>query len=94
MDNRVIYRYALQVDDFPEIIMPHGAQVLSVAPDRGGRQAQIDLWALVDPMAELEPREFRVVGTGNQTPTDLGRFIGTVALLGGSFIGHVFEAAT
>lgn len=93
MTGKMIYRYALQVDDFPEIIMPRGAQVLSVAPDRGG-QVQIDLWALVDPTAPLEPRKFCVIGTGNLIRTDLGRFIGTVSLLKGNFIGHVFEAAT
>lgn len=87
-----IFRYRMTVNDFPEVLMPSGAEVLSVAPCRNGSVQELDLWALVDPAAPTRPRKFRVVGTGNPIGGGLGRFIGTVSLLGGAFIGHVFEA--
>lgn len=88
-----VFRYQLVVEDFPEVLMPRDARVLSVAPSRQGDNPRVlDLWALVDPSAPTELRRFRVVGTGNLIGGDLGRFIGTVSLLGGAFIGHVFEA--
>lgn len=88
-----IFRYQLPVEDFPEILMPYGAQILSVASPRNGGQMP-DLWALVDTTAHLVPRKFRVVGTGHPISERLGRFVGTFALLDGAFIGHVFEAPT
>ena len=69
----------LDVTDCPEVAMPAGA------PDL------LDMWALVDPVAPLVPRPFRVVGTGNPVPTDCGRFVGTVPVLDGRLIFHVFE---
>jgi len=88
---RVIYRYRLAITDFPEVVMPAGAKVLSVGPPRDGQDFPLDLWALVDPAAPLAPRPFRVVGTGNPMPPDCGRFVGTVPVYDGRLIFHVFE---
>jgi hypothetical protein len=86
-----IYRYELELIGDPSVPMPKGAQVLSVSTERD----RLECWALVDPMvAEIELREFRVVGTGNPAPEDLGRFIGTVLVYGGHLVFHVFEAAS
>ena len=88
-----VYRYELELTDEPAVHMPIGAEVLSVSTERG----HLECWALVDvpglpghePRTEL--REFRVVGTGNPAPDDLGRFLGTVMELGGALVFHVFE---
>jgi hypothetical protein len=92
VDSReTIYRYHLTLTDYPQVIMPVGAQVLSVAAARHG--PGIDIWALVDPAAPKEVRKFRIIGTGNPTSGGLGRFIGTVSTYEGALIWHVFESA-
>jgi hypothetical protein len=94
MSDYRIFRYQLPVNDIVNVWMPVGAQALSVAPTRDGSN-EIDLWALVDTDNESDYKTFLVFGTGN--PVDLpeyAQFVGTVALLGGSFIGHVFEVTS
>ena len=80
---KTIWKFPVMSD---VIEMPEGAEILSV-------QTQHDqpcLWALVDPDAPMERRTFNVVGTGIPFEGD-GQFLGTFQLLGGGFIGHVFE---
>jgi hypothetical protein len=92
-DSRKIYRYKLNLLDEPTLLMPEGAEVLSVGPPRGYPDA-LDLWALVEPKNVLKPYRFLIVGTGNSIPDGLGRFIGTVTMNSGVHIFHVFEAAS
>jgi hypothetical protein len=93
-----IYKYVLNIEDEPSILMPMGAQILSVDaqmdPSRVGDHEQLCLWALVDPEAIPEGRHFRIYGTGHPVEeADLAnsRFIGTVPMMNGSLIWHVFE---
>ena len=90
---KTIYRYQLAVEDYPEVLMPQGAHILSVAASRSGNPGLVDLWALVNTDQPLAPRKFQVIGTGNPItdhphPDD---FIATVAIAGGALIWHVFE---
>ncbi len=49
------------------------------------------VWALVDPDAPLIAVEFALVPTGRQAPTPTeGTYLGTVHLLGGTYVLHVF----
>jgi len=87
---KTIYKYQLFAGhDVME--MPKGAQVLTV-------QAQNDkphIWALVDPYeSSVEARRFGVYGTGHDMPDDLGPYIGTFQLEGGSLVFHVFDQST
>jgi hypothetical protein len=91
VSDKRIYRYQLPVVDAPVLRLPLGAEVLSVGPPRDGG-GDLDVWALVNTEAVSIRREFRVVGTGNPLPDDLGRFVGTVPLYDGALIFHVFEA--
>lgn len=82
---KTVYKYAVGSQQ-----MPKGAEVLCVQMQ--GDQPQI--WALVDPEeTELESRHFIVFGTGHPIQGDY-TYIGTYQVLGGAFIGHVFEALT
>ena len=88
---RRIYRYQMNVTDVVNLDLPKGADVLSVGPPRDRNDGPLDLWAAVDPQAEIESRTFRIIGTGNPMPDFHGLFIGTVPMFGGTLIFHVFE---
>ena len=82
-----IWKFPLVVSDVTGAPMPRGAKVLCV-------QAQHDvpcIWALVDPDAPVEPREFRIIGTGHPITDELGPYVGTFQLMGGGLVFHVFE---
>lgn len=84
-----IFKYPVLVADEFSLVVPKDSVVLSVAVQYG----EPVLWALVDEeAASTEVRQFHVIGTGNPIFRQVGRFIGTFQLMGGNFIGHLFEA--
>ena len=85
--SKVVWKYELT----PAIIieMPRGAQILSVAEQNN----KICLWALVDPYAETEAREFHVFGTGHEISIKSLNFVGTALLNNAGLVFHVFEAS-
>lgn len=96
-----VWRFALPLTDRTILQMPRGARTLSVGPFRQSagdgmyyENPPLDLWALVHPEADLTPREFLVVGTGNPLPPDVRNYVGTTYSHGGSLIWHVFEGST
>jgi len=69
------------------IELPAGARILSVR-EQG---ANVCMWALVDPEAPKEPRDFAIIGTGH-TITEPGiTFLGTAVLYESIIVLHVFE---
>jgi hypothetical protein len=87
---RTVYKYFLN-PDITVLALPYGAEVLSVHE----QHEQVCLWALVDPdpINGTVDRKFKTVGTGHDiTETNL-QFIGSVHLIGGALVFHVFEVA-
>lgn len=85
---KVVYKYML--GQVSAIKMPKGAQILTVK-EQGD---EIFLWALVDPLAESEQRNFVVFGTGHEIydyAEDGMKYLGTVHLDSGRLVFHVFE---
>lgn len=88
-----IWKYPIPVQDDIQIEMPKGARVLTVQrqgdlPEFGGPC----LWALVNPEAKKEIRQFRLAGTGH--PIDHAEkltYIGTFQMEGGALVFHLFE---
>jgi hypothetical protein len=83
-----IWKFPIEIAGANTVSMPIGAVILCV-------QMQRDypcLWALVDPTAATEPRRFVWVGTG-QVLSDplLSRYIGTVQIMNGRLVFHLFE---
>lgn len=81
-----IYKYPLETTDHQVVVMPKGATPLCV-------QMQEDrpcLWARVDPGAATEAVGVYTVGTGHMLPRDLGLYLGTYQMLGGSLVWHVY----
>ena len=87
--SKTIYKYPLPMTEDPTIEMPRGSRVLTVQV-QGSTPC---IWAIVDPNQPLEIRRFRVFGTGHPIDENINSitYIGTFQLLGGGFIGHLFE---
>lgn len=85
---RTIWKYTLRGSREAKK-MPQGAQILTAAEQRG----DICVWALVDPTAPLVERAFTVVGTGKDADhlTDAAQYVGTVLLVHGALVFHVFD---
>jgi len=69
------------------IEMPKGAVPLSVHPQGTG----FNIWAIVDPTKEKEPRKFLAATTGGDFTETNANYIGTVVLDQGYFVLHIFE---
>jgi hypothetical protein len=84
-----IFKYKIpQVGFIVDVLMPIGAQILSVQSQNGA----IQLWALVDPNVDWEPRSFIAFGTGHEISDELIlKYLSTVQEAGGALIWHVFE---
>lgn len=87
---KTIWKFPLRVADRQMVTMPKGARILSA-----GAQGETPvLWAVVDPAAEKEQRPILIRGTGHPANgCEDARFIGTIFMLGGAIVFHVFEEA-
>lgn len=86
MTNSTVWKYPLCLGRTGHEL-PRNAELLHVADQAG----TICLWAKGDPSAEKVLREFVVHGTGHLF-SDIGlSHVGTVLVLGGRFVWHVFE---
>ena len=85
---KTIWKYPFEIKDDLTIEMPAGAEILSVQVQHG----EPCIWVLVDPSNKWDVRHFMVRGTGHSVDFD-GRFIGTIQIMGGSLVFHLFELA-
>ena len=85
---KTIYKFKLQTTDEQQILMPEGAEILTVQLQDGEPQ----LWALVDTDQPKTKRYIEIFGTGNPI-TGIGprKYIATYQLRGGALVFHVFE---
>jgi len=83
-----IYKYPLEIVDHQFLVLPEGAEILSVAEQND----YIVLYALVDEKeTELDEIPIKIIGTGNPVENIEGyEFIGTVKIYGGKLVFHVF----
>lgn len=82
-----IFKYLLYPSDSFELELPKGAKILTV-------QVQFEkpqIWALVDPNADNEKRQFRMIGTGHEIKEKNLTYIGTFQMMGGHLVWHLFE---
>lgn len=88
----VIYKYPLPGEGPFSLELPRGARVLSAT----GQHGIPVMWALVDPRAPLEERQFLLAPTGiplhpNGQDSPEPVFLGTILLLDGRFVLHLFD---
>ncbi len=88
---KAIYKYQLEVTDLQNILLPKGAEILTI-------QAQFEkpcLWALVDPNENSNVSVgIEIFGTGPPVGYDMGvdrKYISTFQLKGGALVFHAFE---
>ena len=85
---KTIYKYELDINSHIQVIeMPEGAEILCV-------HNQYDMpciWALVDPLAEIEKRYIEVCCTGENVPSAHRKYIGTCLFSEGTLVLHFFE---
>ncbi len=81
-----IWKFPLPIGDDVRVRMPRHARVLSVAAVRD----EVFLWAIIDPAEPEVSRPFSVRGTGHELG-EVGEYVGTVVLLGGALVFHVFD---
>lgn len=88
--NKTIYKYPLQVTDLQEVLLPIGAEILTIQV-----QNEIPcLWALVDPDQIKEIVNIEIFGTGHPISYDIGvsrKYISTFQLNDGQLVFHTFE---
>jgi hypothetical protein len=67
------------------IEMPMDAKILTIQTQND----QPQIWALINPMNDLETRKFTIVGTGNPFDDTDAKYIGTFQDV--PFVWHLFE---
>lgn len=89
---KTIWKYPLEVVDLQTVKMPAGAQILT-AQMQGSASTGVTLclWALVQPDAPLTGCVIEILGTGHPAPDVPRRHIGTVLMMQGALVWHVFE---
>lgn len=87
---KTIWKFPIHPTDHGLVWLPKDAKILSVISQHGD---DITLYAMVDDQKTMkEERHFWVCGTGHNTdgvPAS-AQFLGTVSLMGGKLIFHVF----
>lgn len=83
---KTIYKYTLTISEQQCIMMPIGAELLTVQEQHGTPC----LWANVDDSLLYDTVPINMTGTG--WPHKGGRYIGTVQING--FVWHYFDART
>lgn len=84
-----IYKYTLKPTDFQILELPKKSNIISVIEQKN----QIVLYAIVnDDISETELYDIIIKETGHDLPEnfDLYTFLGSVNLINGSLIFHVF----
>ncbi len=89
MADLMIYKYPFSVTEKVILEMPKDAHILTI---QSQRECPC-FWAIVNPCAPVETREFRTFATGEPIDIDIqkSKYIGTFQLLNGRLVGHVFE---
>jgi hypothetical protein len=81
-----IFKYLIDGED---ITLPAGSKILSVTTQRDN----IVMYAIIDPdIKDKMVYSFLVIGTGHEITKDINdyTFFGTVSLLSGEFMCHIF----
>lgn len=86
--HKTIHRYQLNCSGLrEEVKMPEGAELLTVDV----RDGDVHLWAQVDTRNPEKTRLVTCYGTGQPTPNNPGKYIGTTQLFSGKLVLHWYD---
>lgn len=85
MASKTIWKFEVPVEDDASVLMPRGAVVLDV---KAKYSSALEVWAIVDPDEDREPRRFSIRGTGHPLG-QVGKHLATVR--SNALVWHVFE---
>lgn len=91
MTDHRIFKYALKIQDEQTLELPVGSQILSVAEQRG-KMVVYALVAVTDENMSKMKVKILIKGTGHVISENISefKFLGTVKLMGGDLMFHVF----
>lgn len=85
-----IWKYEIPVTDLIKLEIPENSKFLDVQV----QDDKVVVWYLVrHTEAPKKTVKFRIYGTGHFVEDSLQTYLGTFQLLGGAFVGHLFEEA-
>jgi len=82
-----IWKYEIPIVDSFSLPLKRNSNVMCVQTQSGFPC----IWVLCDTEEEINPKHFRVVGTGNPINNTLGKYIGTFQTFEGQLVWHLFE---
>lgn len=82
-----IWKFELQITDIQIVKMPRHAQLLTVQVQHGKPM----LWAAVNQLDEKVGRIISIYGTGRNLDSVEALYVGTVQLMSGNAVFHVFD---
>ena len=84
---RQILKWKLAITGQQEIQLPVGSAILAVQIQRD----DICIWVNCDPSAVNERRIINIFGTGQSLPDRPGKYLGTIQMMKGQIVWHVFD---
>lgn len=82
-----IFKYEIPIEDEFTLKLPHSSQILSFQCQKGKPY----IWVLHPENKPLVDHHFSLIGTGHHIKPCECNFIGTVQLLGGDLVYHLFQ---
>lgn len=83
---RTIYKYHIEIRNFQILKVPQDRKILSVQVQKD----EVCIWAEVDTQSPMSDLKVYVFGTGHPIQQKDLNYIGSVQLLGGDLVFHVF----
>ena len=85
---KAIWKFPLQLVDIQDVVMPKGAEILTVQVQKD----DLCMWAAVDPREDTIANTIFIHGTGHQIEDfEKKKYISTFQIAEGDLIFHVFE---
>lgn len=83
---KTIFKYHLSITEEQVLEVPRSFKPLCVQLQNGA----IQVWGEVDPHSDILHLPFFVVGTGGVVPPEATHYVGTVQMMGGNLVWHVY----
>lgn len=87
---KTVWKYKVELVDVQNIEMKQGAEILVLQKQGNRHEDEIYIWCIVDTDAPTEVNTFHLIPTGTEILENT-KYIGTLWLMNGSYVLHMFE---